>query len=76
MIEYTDYAEPCTLTLIDLSVAGQVFDLSVLLDRSEQAGVLSSGKTAAVRAELCRRAYEGTFSSGYTGSLVWGTTPG
>ncbi len=70
------HAEPRTLMLTDLSVAGQVFDLSVLLDRTEQAGVLSSGKTAEVRVELRRRAEDGTFSSGYTGFLVWGTKPG
>lgn len=70
------HAELRTLTLTDLSVAGQVFDLFVLLDRTEQTGVLTLEKIAAVRAELHRRAQEGMFSSGYNGFLVWGTKPG
>lgn len=70
------HAEPHTLTLTDLSAAGQIFDLLVLLDRMVQAGVLAPAYRGTIQEELHLRAQEGTFSSGYTGFLVWGTKPG
>ena len=66
------HAVPRTLVLTDFSIAEQVFDLSVLIDRTELAGALTPNETGAVREEFCRRAHEGTFSSGYTGFLAWG----
>lgn len=64
--------EPRTLVLTDLSLAEQVFDIPHLLDRMSQAGALKCGDVTSVRDELYRRAGEGTFTSGYTGYLVWG----
>lgn len=69
-------AEPRKLVLTDLSVAGQVFDLPDLIDRTELAGVLTPAEAAEVRTELRCRARKGTFSSGYTGFIVQGTKPG
>ena len=68
--------EPRTLVLTDRSVADKVFDLSVLLDRAEQTGVLKPAETAQVRVQLQRMEKEGTFYSGYTGFLVYGKMPG
>ena len=64
--------EPRTLTLTDLSVAEQVFDIHHLLDRMIQAGALETRQATMVRDELRMRAHEGTFISGYTGYIVLG----
>jgi len=66
---------PRTLTLTDLSIAGKIFDLFILLDRMVQAGVLVPADRKRIKEELHLRAREGTFSSGYTGFLVWGKVP-
>jgi SAM-dependent methyltransferase len=67
--------EPRTLVLHDLSIAWQLFDLSALLQRTQEKGIMTPAEVLEVRAELSRRAEEGTFSAGYTGYLVWGTKP-
>jgi len=69
------HVEPRILTLTDRSLAEQIFDLPVLLERMVAAGVLTPAEITAVWDELHRRAEEGTFSSGYTGFLVWGRKP-
>jgi len=69
------HTEPRTLTLTDLPVAEQVFDLPHLLDRMEQAGILTPGGVLGVWDELHCRADEGRFTSGYTGFIVWGMKP-
>jgi len=66
---------PRTLMLTDRPLAEQVFDLPVLLERMAAAGVLTRIESVAIRDELHRRAHEGTFSSGYTGFIVWGKKP-
>jgi SAM-dependent methyltransferase len=65
-------AEPKTLTLTDLFLAEKVFDIPALLGRMKQAGIFSEADIAAINNDLSRRAGEGTFTSGYTGYLVWG----
>jgi SAM-dependent methyltransferase len=67
------HGEPRTLVLTDLPVAERLFDIPHLLDRMIQAGDLKHREATAVRNELKRQADEGTFTSGYTGYLVWGT---
>jgi len=69
------HAEPRALTIVGLSLAEKVFDIRMLLDRMVRSGAMTSSGTAAVWDELLRRAQQGTFSSGYTGFLVWGTKP-
>lgn len=69
------HSEPRPLVLTDLSIASQVFNIPVLLERTLSAGVLTPDETAAVWQELIQRAEEGTFLSGYTGYLVQGTKP-
>jgi len=69
------HAEPKTLTIVGLSLAEQVFEIRMLLDRMEQAGALAPAEATNVWEELMRRAQQGTFSSGYTGFLVWGRKP-
>lgn len=69
------HAEPRTLTLTDLSLAGQVFDLDDLMKRMVRDGTLVPGEATLIRDELLSRAKEGTFTSGYTGYLVWGRKP-
>ncbi|NMB78158.1 MAG: methyltransferase domain-containing protein [Methanomicrobiales archaeon] len=66
------HAEPRTLILTDLPVAEQVFDLSHLLERMENTGVLRAGQAGAIRRELEQKAQKGMFTSGYTGYLVTG----
>jgi SAM-dependent methyltransferase len=66
------HAEPKTLTLTDLSLAEKVFDIPALLGRMKQAGIFSEADIAAINNDLAHRAGEGTFTSGYTGYLVWG----
>ena len=68
-------AEPKTLTLTDLSLAENVFDLPALLGRMKQAGIFSDGDIAAINNDLSCRARAGTFTSGYSGYLVRGRTP-
>ncbi len=70
------HAVPRTLVLIDFSIAEQVFDIPVLLNRTEQAEVITQEEMVTIMDELCSRVEEGTFSSGYTGFLVWGKKPG
>ncbi len=70
------HRDPRTLVLTDLSIAEQVFDLPVLIDRSERAGIITPFEMAGIREEFCRRAGEGTFCTGYTGFLAWGIKPG
>ena len=67
------HTEPKTLTLTDLALAEKVFDIPALLGRMNQAGIFSDGEIAAIKTDLARRAKEGTFTSGYTAYLVWGT---
>jgi SAM-dependent methyltransferase len=67
--------EPRTLVLTDLPLAEQVFDIPHLLNRMIQAGALEPVDATAVRDELGRKAREGTFTSGYTGYLIWGKKP-
>ena len=50
-----------------------MFDIPALLGRMNQAGIFSDGEIAAIKTDLARRAKEGTFTSGYTAYLVWGT---
>ncbi|MDD4138003.1 MAG: methyltransferase domain-containing protein [Methanoregula sp.] len=69
------HEEPKTLTLTDLTLAEQVFDIPSLLDRMWRTGIFDEAACAAIRDDLAQRAAEGTFSSGYTGYLVWGTKP-
>jgi len=69
------HAEPRTLELRDLAVAQQVFDLRDLMERMVKNGALAPPEAAAVWEELLRKSRKGTFSSGYTGYLVWGTKP-
>jgi len=69
------HAEPKILTIVGLSLAEQVFEIRMLLCRMEQAGALTPAEAADVWEELMLRAQQGTFSSGYTGFLVWGTKP-
>jgi SAM-dependent methyltransferase len=73
LVEICD--EPRVLAESDLSVAEQIFDLPHLLERMEQAGALLQGATTEIHRELLQRAGNGTFSSGYTGHLVWGRKP-
>ncbi len=70
------HAEPKTLTIVGLSLAEKVFDIRMLLDRMTQAGALTPAEATGVWDELVRRVQQGTFSSGYTGYLVWGRKPG
>ena len=70
------HAVPRTLVLTDFSIAEHVFDIPVLLNRTEQAGIITHDERITIRDELCQRVEEGTFSSGYTGFLVWGEKPG
>jgi len=70
------HAEPRALDLKDLTIAKQVFDLPDLLERMIQSGALAAPEAAVVWEELMRKSQKGTFSSGYTGFLVWGTKPG
>ena len=70
------HAVPRTLVLTDFSIAEHVFDIPVLLNRTEQAGIITHDERITIRDELCQRVEEGTFSSGYTGFLVWGKSPG
>jgi len=67
---------PRTLALTDFSIAEKVFDIPVLLNRTEQSGIITQEETITIRDELCQRVEEGIFSSGYTGFLVWGNKPG
>lgn len=69
------HAEPKSLTIVGLSLADKVFEIRTLLDRMEQAGALAPGGANAVWNELLQRLQKGTFSSGYTGYLVWGKKP-
>jgi len=69
------HAEPKTLTIVGLSLAEKVFDIRMLLSRMEQAGALTPAEATGVWDELVRRLQQGTFSSGYTGYLVWGRKP-
>jgi len=69
------HAEPKTLTIVGLSLADKVFEIRMLLSRMEQAGALIPGEATGVWDELVRRLQQGTFSSGYTGYLVWGKKP-
>jgi len=69
------HAEPRVLELNDLAISRQVFDLYDLQERMIQTGLLQPGETAAIWEELIRKARKGTFTSGYTGFLVWGTKP-
>lgn len=68
-------AEPKPLTIVGLSLADKVFEIKMLLNRMEQAGSLSPGGANTVWNELLQRLQNGTFSSGYTGYLVWGRKP-
>jgi SAM-dependent methyltransferase len=68
-------AEPRTLSLTDLTLAEQVFDLPHLLEQMGNSGKLTPADAAGVRDELRCRDKEGTFRSGYTGFLVWGRRP-
>jgi len=70
------HAEPRMLTIVGLSLAEKVFDIRMLLDRMIQAGALTPAEATGVWDELVRRVQQGTFSSGYTGYLVWGRKPG
>jgi ubiquinone/menaquinone biosynthesis C-methylase UbiE len=67
------HAEQKTLTLTDLALAENVFDIPALLGRMKDAGILSDGEIAAIKTDLEHRENEGTFTSGYTAYLVWGT---
>ena len=69
------HAEPRTLELRDLAAAQQVFDLRDLMERMVRNGTLAPPGAAAVWEELLRRSRKGTFTSGYTGYLVWGMRP-
>ena len=69
------HAEPKTLTIVGLSLAEKVFDIRMLLSRMGQAGALTPAEATGVWDELVRRVQQGTFSSGYTGYLVWGRKP-
>jgi len=69
------HTEPRTLTLNDLALADQVFDLPDLLGWMVQDGTLAPDEPDSIREELCIKAGEGVFTSGYTGFLVWGTKP-
>ena len=69
------HAVPRTLVLTNFSIAEQVFDIPVLLNRTEQAEVITQEEMITIWDELCSRVEEGTFSSGYTGFLVWGKKP-
>ena len=69
------HAEPRTLELRDLAAAQQVFDLRDLMERMVRNGTLAPPEAAAVWEELLRRSRKGTFTSGYTGYLVWGMKP-
>jgi SAM-dependent methyltransferase len=69
------HSEPRTLVLTDLTIASQVFNIPVLIERTRSAGVLTPDETAAVWQELLQRSEEGTFFSRYTGYLVQGTKP-
>lgn len=69
------HAEPRALELRDLTTAQQVFDLRDLLERMVRDGALVPPEAAAVWEELLRRSRKGTFTSGYTGYLVWGMKP-
>jgi len=66
------HAVPRTLALTDFSLAEHVFDIPVLLNRTEQAGMITHDEGITIREELHQRIEEGTFSSEYTGFLVWG----
>ena len=66
------HTEPCTLVLTDPAVAEWLYDIPHLLERMERAGSLAADERVAVNEEICRRGREGTFSSRYTGYLVWG----
>jgi SAM-dependent methyltransferase len=69
------HAEPKKLTISGLSLADKVFDIRMLLERMAQDGALTPSQAAAVWEELRQRADKGTFTSGYTGFLVWGKKP-
>ncbi|MCK9581561.1 MAG: hypothetical protein M0Q92_14090 [Methanoregula sp.] len=47
----------------------------MLLDRMGQTGALTLAEATGVWVEFGRRLQQGTFSSGYTGYLVWGRKP-
>jgi ubiquinone/menaquinone biosynthesis C-methylase UbiE len=69
------HTEQKTLTLTDLALAEKVFDIPALLGRMMQAGIFGDGDIAAIKTDLSHRAEAGTFTSGYTGYLVWGRKP-
>ncbi|MFA7695238.1 MAG: methyltransferase domain-containing protein [Methanoregula sp.] len=69
------HVEKRTLTITDLPLAEKVFDIPALLCRMKQAGIFADNDIAAIRNDLSRRAGAGTFTSGYTGYLVWGKKP-
>ena len=68
-------AEPRTLALTELEVAEKVFDIPVLLNRMNEAGLLGTDDVRAVNEDLNRNSRRGTFASGYTGYLVRGRKP-
>jgi SAM-dependent methyltransferase len=69
------HAEEKTLTLTDLSLAEKVFDIPAMLSRMSAARYLTERSAAQIRADLTRTFEEGSFTSGYTGYLVWGKKP-